>query len=459
MTSAFLLLRRAGISNDDVTISRWIRRSAKEKLLTDEKNKGEVEVAFSSKLQYIQSQATVQPVESYSGLFNQPLEINVSVLAAPPSSPSAAAAARRAPPPPARCRRKFVSGQLDEENPFVLISSALLVIGKQNHDSAAGPPPCTAAHPLKRTNARDSRNGSATQASSGAIAALLIGLDLHALSHVASAHVARGAPPRRTLAVQLETGGAAPLRARWPIASIATAQSVAHEVRAKKAPLHAWHRPLVEHVRHTMAHVGRAMRDCAALVARKIVDGGRRPAAAPAMLRRRFDDVWVYVDATRIHGPAHIIEGVMYAGKLSTPLTTVVSRSELPLTLAHIIGDVKGTVLHDSTLMGRLDTITAYKMVSMKNPLAVILDSNRFTGLNYQDWLRNLNLVLASEKLLYTIEKSPPKETPANISPEELITLNQWRDDEVKTRCYVMASMSNGFIGKIRFYYKIRFRN
>ncbi|KZV41228.1 hypothetical protein F511_40994 [Dorcoceras hygrometricum] len=34
----------------------------------------------------------------------------------------------------------------------------------------------------------------------------------------------------------------------------------------------------------------------------------------------------------------------------------------------------------------------------------------RFIGLNYQDWLRNLNLVLASEKLLYTIEKSPPEE-------------------------------------------------
>ncbi|KZV16159.1 glutamate-1-semialdehyde 2,1-aminomutase, chloroplastic-like [Dorcoceras hygrometricum] len=46
----------------------------------------------------------------------------------------------------------------------------------------------------------------------------------------------------------------------------------------------------------------------------------------------------------------------MYAGKLSTPLTTVVSRWELPLTLAHIIGDVKGTVLHDSTLMGQQPT-------------------------------------------------------------------------------------------------------
>ncbi|KZT75309.1 hypothetical protein F511_47666 [Dorcoceras hygrometricum] len=61
----------------------------------------------------------------------------------------------------------------------------------------------------------------------------------------------------------------------------------------------------------------------------------------------------------------------------------------------------------------------------MKNPLAAILDSNKFTGLNYQDWLRNLNLVLASEKLVYAIEKSPPEEAPACISPEELITLEK----------------------------------
>ncbi|KZV55986.1 hypothetical protein F511_12044 [Dorcoceras hygrometricum] len=82
-------------------------------------------------------------------------------------------------------------------------------------------------------------------------------------------------------------------------------------------------------------------------------------------------------------------------------------------------------------------------MSSFKNPLAAILDSNKFTGLNYQDWLRNLNLMLASEQLLYTIEKSPPKEAPADIRPEELVTLKQRWDDELKTRCYVMASMSN----------------
>ncbi|KZV26302.1 hypothetical protein F511_40642 [Dorcoceras hygrometricum] len=34
-----------------------------------------------------------------------------------------------------------------------------------------------------------------------------------------------------------------------------------------------------------------------------------------------FHQQWVYADATRIHGPAHIIEGGMYAGNLSTPLT------------------------------------------------------------------------------------------------------------------------------------------
>ncbi|KZV06766.1 hypothetical protein F511_45749 [Dorcoceras hygrometricum] len=39
--------------------------------------------------------------------------------------------------------------------------------------------------------------------------------------------------------------------------------------------------------------------------------------------------------------------------------------------------------------------------------------------------------------------KSPPEETPAKISLEELTTLQKWRDDAVKARCYVMASMSN----------------
>ncbi|KZV32688.1 hypothetical protein F511_26701 [Dorcoceras hygrometricum] len=51
--------------------------------------------------------------------------------------------------------------------------------------------------------------------------------------------------------------------------------------------------------------------------------------------------------------------------------------------------------------------------------------------------------VLASEKLLYTLEKSPPKEAPTNANPEELEKLEKWWDDELKARCYLIASMSN----------------
>ncbi|KZV40704.1 hypothetical protein F511_32590 [Dorcoceras hygrometricum] len=77
-------------------------------------------------------------------------------------------------------------------------------------------------------------------------------------------------------------------------------------------------------------------------------------------------------------------------------------------------------------------------MSLVKNPLASILDSNKFTGLNYQDWLRNLKIVFASKKLLYTLEKSLPKEAPTNTSPEELEKLDKWWEDELKARCYMM---------------------
>ncbi|KZV36340.1 hypothetical protein F511_27216 [Dorcoceras hygrometricum] len=88
-------------------------------------------------------------------------------------------------------------------------------------------------------------------------------------------------------------------------------------------------------------------------------------------------------------------------------------------------------------------SINCFRYVFDQKSTCCILDSNKYTGLNYQDWLRNLNIILASEKLLYTLEKSPPKESPANVSPEELAKLDKWWDDELKARCYMIASMSN----------------
>ncbi|KZV25281.1 hypothetical protein F511_16186 [Dorcoceras hygrometricum] len=48
-------------------------------------------------------------------------------------------------------------------------------------------------------------------------------------------------------------------------------------------------------------------------------------------------------------------------------------------------------------------------MVSMKNPLAAILDSNRFTGLNYQDWLLRGRPTWSSEEHLSWNGEGTPK--------------------------------------------------
>ena len=77
------------------------------------------------------------------------------------------------------------------------------------------------------------------------------------------------------------------------------------------------------------------------------------------------------------------------------------------------------------------------------NALSIILDNNRLTGPNFIDWLRNLKVVLASEKILYVIEQSLPRSIPENSSQEEHDTLDKWKDDDMQARCIMWASMTN----------------
>ena len=65
------------------------------------------------------------------------------------------------------------------------------------------------------------------------------------------------------------------------------------------------------------------------------------------------------------------------------------------------------------------------------NPLSIILDNNRLTGPYFIDWLRNLKVVLAFEKILYVIEQSLPPSLPENSSPEEYEVLTKWKDDDM----------------------------
>ncbi|KZV46610.1 hypothetical protein F511_40452 [Dorcoceras hygrometricum] len=46
-----------------------------------------------------------------------------------------------------------------------------------------------------------------------------------------------------------------------------------------------------------------------------------------------------------------------------------------------------------------------------------------------------------SEKLVCVVDKSSPKEAPADISPEDLKKLETWWDHDLKAKCYMLASV------------------
>ena len=77
------------------------------------------------------------------------------------------------------------------------------------------------------------------------------------------------------------------------------------------------------------------------------------------------------------------------------------------------------------------------------NPLSIILDQYRLMGPNFIDWLQNLKVVLAFEKILYVLTQSPPEPLPINISQEERGTLEKWKNDELQACCIMWAFMSN----------------
>ncbi|XP_075499336.1 uncharacterized protein LOC142537726 [Primulina tabacum] len=81
--------------------------------------------------------------------------------------------------------------------------------------------------------------------------------------------------------------------------------------------------------------------------------------------------------------------------------------------------------------------------MTARNPLSIILDQNKLTGRNYNDWFRNLKIILNSENIAYVINKKPPKEASANVSQTELAKLEKWWVHDLQAKSYMLASMSN----------------
>ena len=82
------------------------------------------------------------------------------------------------------------------------------------------------------------------------------------------------------------------------------------------------------------------------------------------------------------------------------------------------------------------------KMLS-SNPIHGIMDGNHFTAPNFTNWLRNLSILLRSERIDYVLQIKGLDEPPANAPQEEIWEYHKWKDDSTTVQCYMLASMSN----------------
>ncbi|KAL0373301.1 UNVERIFIED_CONTAM: hypothetical protein Sradi_3245800 [Sesamum radiatum] len=73
----------------------------------------------------------------------------------------------------------------------------------------------------------------------------------------------------------------------------------------------------------------------------------------------------------------------------------------------------------------------------------MILETNKFNGTNYNDWLRNLRIVLDFENQTYVLDKPLPVTLLEGSTSDERVTFERWQEDNRKVRSVVLASMTN----------------
>ncbi|GMN75494.1 hypothetical protein TIFTF001_056313 [Ficus carica] len=79
----------------------------------------------------------------------------------------------------------------------------------------------------------------------------------------------------------------------------------------------------------------------------------------------------------------------------------------------------------------------------MSSPLSVILTQNKLTGENFNDWKKNLLIVLNFEKHSFVLTQPRPP-TPAIDAPDrDFVALERWDNSNLSAMCYIRASMSN----------------
>ncbi|PIN21568.1 hypothetical protein CDL12_05732 [Handroanthus impetiginosus] len=77
-----------------------------------------------------------------------------------------------------------------------------------------------------------------------------------------------------------------------------------------------------------------------------------------------------------------------------------------------------------------------------KNPLAIILETNKLIGPNYQDWLRNLKIILGFERNAYVLTSSPPNSN-SDDDEETCNRISKWVEDDLQAWRLMMVSLTN----------------
>ncbi|KAL0445671.1 UNVERIFIED_CONTAM: hypothetical protein Slati_1695000 [Sesamum latifolium] len=78
-----------------------------------------------------------------------------------------------------------------------------------------------------------------------------------------------------------------------------------------------------------------------------------------------------------------------------------------------------------------------------KNPLTAILEANIFNGTNYNDWLRNLRIVLDFDNQTYVLDRSLPRALLEESTHEEYLTFEKWLEDNRRVCSIILGSMAN----------------
>ena len=73
----------------------------------------------------------------------------------------------------------------------------------------------------------------------------------------------------------------------------------------------------------------------------------------------------------------------------------------------------------------------------------VIMDEYPFSGHNSIYSLRYLKIILRSESIEYVLERKGPEKLAENAPEKDIWEYKKWKDDSIKIKCYMLASMKN----------------